>query len=190
MAGKWNGKRCSTCGVGTLHDGVRERTNDYRGHTFAATYTGAFCDRCGDGMIYHQSKIDDEWDAFCAHVDTNERRELAAIRARLGLTQEDASKLSGGGHNAFSRYERGEAKPMMAVMNLFRLLDRYPSLLPELGAAHGTISSRKPTANGWYTMATRHSGRASTRLVVSIPDAAANEWHSSTDRIGLASEAV
>jgi len=40
--------------------------------------------------------------------------------------------IAGGGHNAFSRYERGEAKPVAAVVNLFRLLDRHPELLKEL----------------------------------------------------------
>jgi len=43
-----------------------------------------------------------------------------------------AAKLTGGGHNAFSRYERGEATPLPAVMNLLRLLDRHPELLKEL----------------------------------------------------------
>lgn len=40
--------------------------------------------------------------------------------------------IAGGGHNAFSRYERGEIKPVAAVVNLFRLLDRHPDLLNEL----------------------------------------------------------
>ena len=43
-----------------------------------------------------------------------------------------AAQLAGGGKNAFSRYERGQAKPVAAVMNLFRLLDRHPELLDEL----------------------------------------------------------
>jgi HTH-type transcriptional regulator/antitoxin MqsA len=43
-----------------------------------------------------------------------------------------AAELAGGGHNAFSRYERGESMPLPAVVNLFRLLDRHPDLLKEL----------------------------------------------------------
>ncbi len=59
---------------------------------------------------------------------------LARVRRKLKLklTQADAAELTGGGHNAFSRYERGEAKPMAAVVNLFRLLDKHPELLKEL----------------------------------------------------------
>lgn len=57
---------------------------------------------------------------------------LRSVRKRLGLTQRAAARLTGGGHNAFSRYERGEATPLPAVVNLFRLLDKHPELLAEL----------------------------------------------------------
>lgn len=61
-----------------------------------------------------------------------QRQEIRRIRRKLGLTQAAAARLTGGGHNAFSRYERGEAVPLPAVINLFRLLDRHPELLQEL----------------------------------------------------------
>ena len=48
--------------------------------------------------------------------------------------QSAAARLTGGGHNAFSRYERGEAAPLPAVVNLFRLLDKHPELLKELAS--------------------------------------------------------
>jgi len=59
-------------------------------------------------------------------------REIRRIRRKLGLSQVAAARLTGGGHNAFSRYERGEAAPMPAVINLFRLLDKQPELLKDL----------------------------------------------------------
>jgi HTH-type transcriptional regulator/antitoxin MqsA len=59
-------------------------------------------------------------------------REIRRIRKKLGLSQAAAARLTGGGHNAFSRYERGEATPLPAVINLFRLLDKHPELLKEL----------------------------------------------------------
>jgi len=52
-----------------------------------------------------------------------------------GFGQHEAAALTGGGHNAFSRYERGEAEPVVAVVNLFRLLDKQPELLKELWRA-------------------------------------------------------
>jgi len=74
-------------------------------------------------------------DEFMASVDRDEAAELVRIRKKLKLTQREAARLTGGGHNAFSRYERGEAKPLPAVINLFRLLDRHPELLKEIKAA-------------------------------------------------------
>lgn len=73
--------------------------------------------------------------AFRDEVDAHEIVELARIRKKLKLTQQEAAKLAGGGKNAFSRYERGQAKPVAAVVNLFRLLDRHPDLLRELKAS-------------------------------------------------------
>jgi HTH-type transcriptional regulator / antitoxin MqsA len=59
-------------------------------------------------------------------------KEIRRIRRKLGLSQVAAARLTGGGHNAFSRYERGEAAPLPAVINLFRLLDKHPALLKDL----------------------------------------------------------
>ena len=41
----------------------------------------------------------------------------------------------GGGVNAFSRYENGKAKPPLALVKLFKVLDRYPELLEEIMVA-------------------------------------------------------
>jgi transcriptional regulator with XRE-family HTH domain len=38
-------------------------------------------------------------------------QEIKRIRRKLGLSQTAATRLTGGGHDAFSRYERGEAAP-------------------------------------------------------------------------------
>ena len=63
---------------------------------------------------------------------TRQSKEIRRIRRKLHLSQLDAARLTGGGHNAFSRYERGKAAPMPAVVNLFRLLDKHPELLKDL----------------------------------------------------------
>jgi HTH-type transcriptional regulator/antitoxin MqsA len=64
--------------------------------------------------------------------DRRQSKEIRRIRRKLGLSQVAAARLTGGGHNAFSRYERGEATPLPAVINLFRLLDKHPELLKDL----------------------------------------------------------
>jgi HTH-type transcriptional regulator/antitoxin MqsA len=71
-------------------------------------------------------------DKLVREARERQRQEIRRIRRKLGLSQVAAARLTGGGHNAFSRYERGEATPLPAVMNLFRLLDKHPELLKDL----------------------------------------------------------
>lgn len=132
MASKWNGTPCPLCGVGTLHDGTKTVTQDYKGHRYTSEARGAFCNHCADGFIEFDTAEEAEWLVFRNRVDAVEAAELVRIRKKLKLTQVQAAQLAGGGKNAFSRYERGQAKPVAAVVNLFRLLDRHPELLKEL----------------------------------------------------------
>lgn len=132
MASKWNGQPCCLCGAGTLHDGVKTIAQEYKGHIFNSETHGAFCDHCQDGFVEFDAEEEAAWLAFRDRVDAIEAAELARIRKKLKLTQIEAAQLAGGGKNAFSRYERGQAKPVAAVVNLFRLLDRHPELLGEL----------------------------------------------------------
>lgn len=73
-------------------------------------------------------------DALVLREREHQSKEIRRIRRKLGLSQVAAARLTGGGHNAFSRYERGEAAPLPAVINLFRLLDKHPELLNDLVA--------------------------------------------------------
>ncbi len=70
--------------------------------------------------------------SIASEIDARESAELVRIRKKLKLTPLEAACITGGGPNAFSRYERGKARPLPAVTNLFRLLDRHPELLDEL----------------------------------------------------------
>ena len=132
MASKWNDQSCPICAKGTLHDSVKTVAQKYKGHTWTSKTCGAFCDHCADGFAEPDDKEEAAWLAFRDQVDAAEATELVRIRKKLKLTQLAASHLAGGGKNAFSRYERGRAKPVAAVINLFRLLDRHPELLIEL----------------------------------------------------------
>jgi HTH-type transcriptional regulator / antitoxin MqsA len=132
VASKWNGQPCPICGEGILHDGVKTVAQKYKGRVFTSTTAGAFCDHCADGFAMPDPREESAWLAFRDSVDTAEATELARIRKKLKLTQWEAAQLAGGGKNAFSRYERGQTKPVAAVINLFRLLDRHPELLTEL----------------------------------------------------------
>jgi len=129
---KWNGQACPICAAGVLRDGSRTVTQEYKGHPYQAQVRGAFCDKCDEAILSYDADEEAAWQAFRDQVDRQAASELEAIRKRLKLTQAQAAKLAGGGKNAFSRYERGQAKPVAAVINLFKLLDKHPDLIKEL----------------------------------------------------------
>jgi len=91
-----------------------------------------FCDHCSDGFVDFNEAEEAAWLAFRDRVDAAEAAELVRIRKKLRLTRMEAGQIARGGKNAFSRYEGGQDKPVMAIVNLFQLLDRHPELLGEL----------------------------------------------------------
>lgn len=126
-------KLCAECGSKKLirfsdasiplHDG-----------TAVVGLSGARCAECGEVYLddASQARYVAAGDARVRAQRDEERAMLARVRRKLKLTQQQAAALTGGGHNAFSRYERGEARPMPAVVNLFRLLDKHPGLLKDV----------------------------------------------------------
>ena len=132
MTSKWNKKTCPVCAAGVLHDGSKTIVQDYKGQSYTSRAHGAFCDHCDEGIVEYEASEEAAWLGFRDQVDAQFASELASIRKRLKLTQAQAARLAGGGKNAFSRYERGQTKPMAAVVNLFKLLDKHPELVKEL----------------------------------------------------------
>lgn len=62
--------------------------------------------------------------------------ELLRIRKKLGLTQiEMVRRVTGGGHNAVSRYEKGEVRIPTPLWMLLKQLDKRPEMLDELDAS-------------------------------------------------------
>jgi HTH-type transcriptional regulator/antitoxin MqsA len=96
--------------------------------------SGWRCGACGEVEFDSDSALRyaAAGDALVLQERQRQSAEIRRIRRKLGLSQEAAARLTGGGHNAFSRYERGEVTPMPAVVNLFRLLDLHPELLNDL----------------------------------------------------------
>jgi HTH-type transcriptional regulator/antitoxin MqsA len=96
--------------------------------------SGWRCDACGEVEFDARSakRYAAAGDRLVQEDRERQRQDIRRIRRKLGLSQVEAARLTGGGHNAFSRYERGEATPLPAVVNLFRLLDKHPDLLKEL----------------------------------------------------------
>lgn len=102
---------------------------DYRGATAEVDGLSGFrCPACGE--IEYDAESAERYaaagDALVLPTRRAEGEELRRIRKKLKLSQAEASRFTGGGHNAFSRYETGKVVPTLAVVNLFRLLHRHP----------------------------------------------------------------
>ena len=128
-------RECLSCGKGILRHAVKDVPYEYKGHkAVVSQVAGWHCPHCqevefdlGEGKRFSEAIK-----RIGAEIDIQQAADLARIRKKLKLTQLEAARITGGGPNAFSRYERGKARPLPAVTNLFRLLDRHPELLDEL----------------------------------------------------------
>ena len=71
---------------------------------------------------------------------------IRATRETLGLTQEQAGRLLGGGPRAFTKYETGSLRPSASTINLLRVLEVYPDALWVLrGGGPPEVRSRLPS---------------------------------------------
>ena len=133
-------KICSNCEDGHLHKGVRDVIiTRQKLNATVKKIAGSFCDHCDE------IEFDETTDSAQRYAEAGDQLVLqnraaaaAALkmqRKKLKLTQDQASRLTGGGHNAFSRYETGAVTPLPAVVNLFSLLDKHPEMLKELDFA-------------------------------------------------------
>ena len=109
-----------------------------------ADLSGWRCDGCDDVEFDAASatRYAQASDELVVAARKRQAENLKRARKKLRLTQTAAAQLTGGGHNAFSRYESGIASPMPAVVNLFKLLERHPELLQELTLAEPLSAKR------------------------------------------------
>lgn len=133
-----NEKLCLCCGA---EDGL----SHFKGRTFEVgrgsykkeiqNLSGFECRECGEIFF------DDESASMYSHatdkyvIDSQKAIGLyiKGVRRKLKITQKVAvEKISGGGHNAFSRYEKAEVSPSKSLVLLMYLLDNHPELLKEV----------------------------------------------------------
>ena len=130
-------RKCVSCGTRGRMTRFEDETFDigHAGITAKADgLSGWRCGACGEVEFDADSarRYAAAGDELVLRERTRQCKEIRRIRRKLGLSQVAAARLTGGGHNAFSRYERGEATPLPAVINLFHLLDKHPELLKHL----------------------------------------------------------
>jgi HTH-type transcriptional regulator/antitoxin MqsA len=132
--------RCPNCEKADLVNGTRNLPYTYKGEqTMIDNVTGSFCPACGEAVLElveatrtSKAMLEFNRQVNAASVDP---QFIVDVRKKLNLDQREAAQLFGGGVNAFSRYENGKTKPPLALVQLLRVLDRHPNLLPEIKGA-------------------------------------------------------
>ncbi len=114
---------------------ARPMTLNYKGASVTFDMPGWYCDACEESIhTGADMKVSDRMlNRLKARVDgLPDPQEVRRIRRKLGLTQERAGQVIGGGPRAFQKYETGELLPSRAISSALALLDHDPSALKVL----------------------------------------------------------
>lgn len=129
--------KCPCCGGAKLVKDTRDIPYIYKGmSTMIAAVTGEFCPKCEEVVLKREQadRYSEQVGAFQRQVNSEyfDPKYIARIRKKLDLDQRQAAEIFGGGVNSFSRYENGKTKPPLALIKLFKLLEKHPKLLSEI----------------------------------------------------------
>lgn len=117
----------------------------YKGEDIAVPMEYSICNCCNREFISKQQIINNDSclrDAKKVSDGLLTSSEIYDTRISLGLTQEQASIVFGGGKNAFSKYERAEVSQSMAMDSLLKVCLKYPIVFHELVARAGITIPR------------------------------------------------
>jgi HTH-type transcriptional regulator/antitoxin MqsA len=123
---------CEECGKGHLRPADWE--SDFRHGDKTVHVTGLECYRCDNCDV--DPVFTDQIRRNQLRIADAKRRsdgmlvgdEIRCIRDQLGLSQQDAALLFGGGTNAFSKYERGDVLQSVAMDRLLKIVAYCPWL--------------------------------------------------------------
>jgi len=115
--------KCSECGSSDFEVRIEPDEFQRNGHSYTADVEYSVCQQCGDEVIFSEQIkrndciLRDAWRKIDGLLTA---QEIVALREKLGLTQQEAAKVFGGGINAFSKYERSEVIQSVAMDKLIR----------------------------------------------------------------------
>ena len=130
--------KCPMCGGADLVHDTRDVLYTYKSRTTVIkALEGDFCPACNEVVLdrLNGDRYGTEIRAFKRQVNEEIGVDpvfIAKVRKKLNLDQKEAGRVFGGGDNAFSRYERGRAKPPVALVKLLAILDKHPELISEV----------------------------------------------------------
>ncbi|EDN68476.1 transcriptional regulator protein [Beggiatoa sp. PS] len=132
-----NCKLCKSDNISQFND---QEIISYKGTELSVSMEYSICNRCGREFISKQQIINNDArmrDAKRSLDGLMTSSEIYDARKKLGLTQEQASKVFGGGKNAFSKYERSEVSQSVAMDKLIRICLKHPNVFREMLASAG-----------------------------------------------------
>jgi len=137
-----NCKICKSDNVGQFSD---MENISYKGADITVAMEYSICNCCNREFVSKQQIIKNDAcvrDAKKAADGLLTSSEIYDVRISLGLTQEQASVIFGGGKKAFSKYERAEVSQSAAMDKLLKVCLKHPRVFNELVANAGvTIPS-------------------------------------------------
>jgi len=130
-------KMCHCCGAASLHP-FKDRSYEIGRGSLKRDLQGLSgfeCHECGEIEFDAESakRYSAASDESVLDVQKAIGIYIKQVRSKLKITQKVAvEKISGGGHNAFSRYEKAEVAPAKSLVLIMYLLDKYPELINDI----------------------------------------------------------
>ncbi|MFI3157268.1 MAG: type II toxin-antitoxin system MqsA family antitoxin [Methylococcaceae bacterium] len=139
--------KCAKCGSSNFDIYIESDDFVRNGQSFNVDVEHSVCHQCGDMVIFSEQikrndcVLRDAWRKIDGLLTA---QEIVALRNTLGLTQQDAAKIFGGGPNAFSKYERSEVIQSVAMDKLMRAALAVPGMFIWLKQQAGFHLKKQP----------------------------------------------
>ncbi len=128
-------KNCKLCHSENISDFVEVEGIAYKGSELQVSMAYSVCNDCKREFISKPQILQNEAALRIAKKEFDgllSAEEIVRARQALALTQEQASRVFGGGRNAFSKYERGEVSQSVAMDKLIRVCLNHRDVFQEL----------------------------------------------------------
>ena len=126
---------CPICGEGHLNQQVDKNNVEYNGRSCLLDSHYSVCDSCGSEQASPIQTRDNKRAmlAFKKEVDgLLTGADIRALRTRLGINQNKAAAIFGGGPVAFSKYENDDVVQSDPMDKLLRVADEFPAVFSAL----------------------------------------------------------
>ena len=126
---------CVVCKSEDIKSMTAVETVFYKGNELQIPLEYSVCNGCGREFVPKPQILRGEIALRNARKKIDgllSSEEICQARANLSISQEQASKVFGGGINAFSKYERGEVSQGVAMDKLIRICLNHRDIFLEL----------------------------------------------------------